>query len=198
MSSSTPASSRPRMSRSKNVATRAGYLLVNTASLTRRSSARVRGRRGLPRQPLLTQPELEREEHEHALIQAGPADRAACPTARLSCLAEQLQPGANEPPVEHVTGARVAREQEIVEHDVKVGRHHDVQWDREAVFGMGGDVGRKPTRGKLPQHDFAAAAVGLEPVRQHEAEGHEILVEERYADLDAGAHAPHVDLAEHV
>src|SRR5947207_1261794 len=36
-SSSTPASIRDRMSRSKNVATRAGYLLVKTASFTLKS-----------------------------------------------------------------------------------------------------------------------------------------------------------------
>src|SRR5947199_9498342 len=64
-SMATPTSSSARMSRSKNVATRAGYLLVKTASLTRS-----------PREPVLAQPPLEGEDLEHPLVQPSPTDRA--------------------------------------------------------------------------------------------------------------------------
>src|SRR6266704_2078442 len=102
---STPTSSSARMSRSKNVATRAGYLLVKTASLTRS-----------PREPVLAQPQFEREDLEHPLVQPSPTDGAATgPGPRVAELAQhdltaaavrfevvrQREPQRHQPLVEH-------------------------------------------------------------------------------------------------
>src|SRR5436309_13240236 len=87
-SMATPTSSSARMSRSKNVATRAGYLLVKTASLTRS-----------PREPVLAQPQLEGEDLEHPLVQPSPTDGAA--TDPGPCVAELAQPTRHEARGQH-------------------------------------------------------------------------------------------------
>src|SRR6185437_6925236 len=129
MSSSTPAAASACMSRSKKVETRAGYLLVKTASLIDLRLSR------LPREVVLAQPQLERQHHEDALIQAGPADTAApCAVPRR---AELAQPRRNLRDVEEPTRPRCRGEQQIVQRRVHLLRDHDVERHSEAVLGMG-------------------------------------------------------------
>src|SRR2546425_8362634 len=85
MSSSTPAAASACMSRSKNVETRAGYLLVKTASLIELRLPCS------PREVVLAQPQLERQHHEDALVQAGPADAAAARAVRSEEHTSELQ-----------------------------------------------------------------------------------------------------------
>src|SRR5689334_23661311 len=89
-SSSTPASSRARMSRSKKVDTRAGYLLVNTASLIP----------GSPCQLEVAHPQLKRQDREDALVQAAAADGA---TARVQVRAGCLELDARGRSEEHTS-----------------------------------------------------------------------------------------------
>src|SRR5216117_1529705 len=119
MSSSTPAATSACMSRSKKVETRAGYLLVKTASLIDLR---------LPRSPLevvLAQPQLERQHHEHALVQAGPADTAA-PRA-VPRRAELAQPPRNLRGVEQPARSRHRRQEQIVQRRVHLLRDHHVE-----------------------------------------------------------------------
>src|SRR6266516_1184514 len=168
---STPTSSSARMSRSKNVATRAGYLLVKTASLTRS-----------PREPVLAQPQFEREDLEHPLVQPSATDGAAPgPGPRV---AELAQPARHEAGGQERPGAGSGTEQQIFEHHVKAGGEHDVERDREPVLGMGGHGLRQPASGELAQHDLTPAAVRLEAVRQCEPQRHQLLVEHGHPHLD--------------
>src|SRR2546426_445404 len=145
---STPTSSSARMSRSKNVATRAGYLLVKTASLTRS-----------PREPVLAQPQLERENFKDPLVQPSATDGTATgPGARV---AELAQPARHEAGGQDRPRAGSGPEQQVFEHRVKAGGEHHVERDREAVLGMGGHGLRQPAGGELAQHDLTPAAVRL-------------------------------------
>src|SRR5882672_5739186 len=110
MSSSTPAAASACMSRSKNVETRAGYLLVKTASLIDLRLPRS------PREVVLAQPQLERQHHEHALVQAGPADTAA-PRA-VPRRAELAQPRRDLCDVEEAARPCCRGQQQIVQRRV--------------------------------------------------------------------------------
>src|SRR2546422_8269675 len=102
MSSSTPAAASACMSRSKNVETRAGYLLVKTASLIELRLPCS------PREVVLAQPQLERQHHEDALVQAGPADAAAA--RAVPRRAELTQPRRHLSAVERSEERRVGKE----------------------------------------------------------------------------------------
>src|SRR5437867_8408287 len=145
-SMATPTSSSARMSRSKNVATRAGYLLVKTASLTRS-----------PREPVLAQPQLEGEDLEHPLVQSSPTDGAA--TGPGPRVAELAQPARHEAGGQDRPGAGTGPEQQVLEHGVKAGGEHDVERDGEPVLGMCGYGLRQPASGELAQHDLTPTAV---------------------------------------
>src|SRR5213078_4636289 len=156
MSSSTPAATSACMSRSKKVETRAGYLLVKTASLIELRLPCS------PREVVLAQPELERQHHEHALVQAGPADTAA-PRA-VPRRAELAQPGRDLRDVEEPARPRHRGQQQIVQRHVRLLRYHHVERHGKAVLGMGDDGAGKPACRELAQHELARAAVGLERV----------------------------------
>src|SRR2546425_12727555 len=150
---STPTSSSAPWSGPKTVATRAGYLLVKPASLTRP-----------PREPVLAQPQLEREDLEHPLVQPSATDGAA--TGPGPRVAELAQPARHEAGGQDRPRPGSGPEQQVFEHGVKAGGEHDVERDREAVLGVGGHGLRQPAGGELAQHDLTPAAVRLEAVRQ--------------------------------
>src|SRR5690242_15734327 len=133
MSSSMPAAASARMSRSKNVDTRAGYLLVKTASLMGAGS---------PGELMLAQPQLQRQHREDALVQARPA-QAAAPGA-MAGGPKLREPRGDLRAVEQATRPRAGREQQVVQRRVDLRRHHHVERHREPVLGMGQD--RKSTR----------------------------------------------------
>src|SRR5205809_2814537 len=182
---SIPVSSRLRMSRSKNVATRAGYLLVKTATLTPPPPCS-------PRQPLLAQPQLQREEHEDPLEQAATAERP--PAGAVLGPAEGCEPLPHQGSAQRAARAGIRSEQQLVEDPVKVARDHDVERDAESLFGAAGDLRRQPAARQRTEHALAGPAVGLQGVGQREAQRYDVLVEQRDPHLDARPHAHHVDL----
>src|SRR2546427_8297876 len=119
MSSSTPAAASACMSRSKNVETRAGYLLVKTASLIELRLPCS------PREVVLAQPQLERQHHEDALVQAGPADAAAA--RAVPRRAELTQPRRHLSAVEQLARPRRRGEQQVVQRHVRLLRDHHVE-----------------------------------------------------------------------
>src|SRR2546422_10060289 len=166
---STLPSSSARMSRSKNVATRAGYLLVKPASLT-----------PPPREPVLGHPQLERENSKDPLVQPSATDGTA--TGPGPRVAELAQPARHEAGGQDRPRAGSGPEQQVFEHRVKAGGEHHVERDREAVLGMGGHGLRQPAGGELAQHDLTPAAVRLEAVRQGEPQGHQLPVGRGHPD----------------
>src|SRR2546426_12427735 len=137
MSSSTPAAASACMSRWKTVETGAGYLLVKTASLIELRLPCS------PREVVLAQPQLERQHHEDALVQAGPADAAAA--RAVPRRAELTQPRRHLSAVEQLARPRRRGEQQVVQRHVRLLRDHHVERHGKAVLGMGDHGAGKPT-----------------------------------------------------
>src|SRR5437870_11236645 len=137
MSSSTPAAASACMSRSKNVETRAGYLLVKTASLIELRLPCS------PREVVLAQPQLERQHHEDALVQAGPADAAAA--RAVPRRAELTQPRRHLSAVEQLARPRRRGEQQGAQRPVRLLRAHHVERHARAALGTGPHRPGEPT-----------------------------------------------------
>src|SRR5438445_5859232 len=159
MSSSTPAAASACMSRSKNVETRAGYLLVKTASLIELRLPCS------PREVVLAQPQLERQHHEDALVQAGPADAAAA--RAVPRRAELTQPRRHLSAVEQLARPRRRGEQQVVQRHVRLLRDHHVERHGKAVLGMGED--RKSTRLNSSHANISYAVFCLKKKTQERA-----------------------------
>src|SRR5438093_3562194 len=124
-------------------------------------------RESLPREPLLTKPDLERQQDEHSLIQPAPAERADAPT--FTGVAEPLHPELHDTRIEKRADARAARKQEFGEHVVERRPDHPIQRNREALLSVRRDPRGQPAPGERPKDQFALAAVCLQSVRESAA-----------------------------
>src|SRR2546425_12866388 len=84
-------------------------------------------RKSLPREPLLSKPDLERQQDEHSLIQTATAEGADAPA--FTGLAEPPHPELHHTRIEERADARAVRKQELGEHVVERRPDHPVQRD---------------------------------------------------------------------
>src|SRR2546427_339653 len=150
---------------------------------------------GSPREAVLTQPQLEREQGEDPLAEAAPAHPSA---GAAPAVAERSEPAVHERTVQHGARAGIPGKQEVVQGAVEIARHHHVERNAESLFGAPGDGSREPTTPQGPQHALADTSPGLESVGQRDPERDDFFVEHGHPHLDAGPHAHHVHFAQHV
>src|SRR5206468_10653302 len=150
---------------------------------------------GSPREAVLAQPQLEREHAEDPLAEATPAHGSADAAAAV---AERGEPAADERAVQHGARAGIPGKQQVVQGAVETARQHHVERNAESLFRAPGDGSREPTTPQGPQHALACMSTGLESVGQRDPQRDDLLVEHGYPHLDAGPHAHHVHLPQHV
>src|SRR5436190_2065280 len=96
---------------------------------------------GSPREAVLAQPQLERQQGEDPLAEAAPAHESA---GAAPAVAERSEPAVHERTVQHGARAGIPGKQEVVQGAVETARHHHVERNAESLFGAPGDGSREP------------------------------------------------------
>src|SRR5437870_4612997 len=87
---------------------------------------------GSPREAVLAQPQLEREQGEDPLAEAAPAHQSA---GAAPAVAERSEPAVHERTVQHGARAGIPVKQEVVQGAMETARHHHVERNAESLFG---------------------------------------------------------------